>query len=126
MTNSNAVPKQLKPFQPGDPRINRKGRPKTADALKALILSVLDEPAYVDDKPVIIAGHHATRGEMMLREMINSRKPQDRQQILDRAYGKVPNNVNLGGPDGGQLTVVTSVVHKRVDDGEGNSDDAQG
>ena len=43
--NSGTVPKQLKPFVKGDPRINRKGRPKSFDALRSLAQEIAHEAA---------------------------------------------------------------------------------
>jgi hypothetical protein len=51
-----------KPFTKGDPRINRKGRPKSFDALRVLAQEIAHEPITV------VNGHRATVAEMILRK----------------------------------------------------------
>lgn len=113
MANKNPSPENR--FKPGDPRINRKGRPKTSDDLKALGLSLLHEPARdKDGNPVVIDGHVATNLEMVLRRMM-----QDKRQaadLLDRVFGKVPNAVDLRGKDGEAFT-----IHLKWDDGDNDT-----
>lgn len=102
--NSKTVPKQLKPFVKGDPRINRKGRPRTSDQLKDLGLSLLHEPAKdKDGKPLIIDGHVATNLEMILRRMMSDKRQS--ADLLDRVYGKPAQPVQLSGPDDGPIPV---------------------
>jgi len=76
----------LKPFQPGtDPRRNTKGRPKSFKQLRALAVSIAQEP--VKD------GDTVTRIEKLLREMIKSDNPSDHALLLKYAYGNVPDEV---------------------------------
>lgn len=94
--NSNAVPKQLKPFVKGDPRINRKGRPRVSDELRDLFLDVLHERATTKDgAPVVVDGHVATNVELIVRQMI--RNPKQFEQVLTRAFGKVPDQTIVNG-----------------------------
>ena len=100
----------LKPFKPGDVRINRRGRPKVADELRALLLEVLHEKALTTDgASVTVNGHAVTNIELIIRQMI--RNPRLFEQVLNRAYGKVPDNVKVSGVNDTQIEIVTRVVY---------------
>ena len=88
MSNSNTVPKQLKPFVKGDPRINRKGRPKSFDALRELAQQIAHEPVMIGDKKITVT-------EAILRQWAQSKNPQLQKGFLEIAYGKVPDDVNV-------------------------------
>ena len=91
-------------FVKGDPRINRKGRPRTFDQLRRLALSLLNEPAKgPDGRPLVIDGHVATNVEIILRSAM--RNPRFAQWILEVAYGKVPDKVEVSGRDGAPIEV---------------------
>ena len=93
-----------KGFVKGDPRINRKGRPRTFDQLRRLALSLLNEPAKAPDgQPLVIDGHVATNVETILRSAM--RNPRLVQWILEVAYGKVPDKVEVSGRDGAPIEV---------------------
>ena len=93
-----------KGFVKGDPRINRKGRPRTFDQLRRLALSLLNEPAKgPDGRPLVIDGHVATNVEIILRSAM--RNPRFAQWILEVAYGKVPDKVEVSGRDGAPIEV---------------------
>ena len=47
--NTPRVPSQLVPFFPGDPRINRKGRPKTTDVVRKLAQAIAYEEVSEQD-----------------------------------------------------------------------------
>jgi len=82
-----------KGFVKGDPRINRKGRPRTFDQLRRLAISILSEPAKgADGQPIVIDGHIATNVEIILRTAMRS--PRFAQLLLEVAYGKVPDSLN--------------------------------
>lgn len=114
MANSKTVPKQLTPFVKGDPRINRKGRPRTSDQLKDLGLALLHEPAKdKNGQPVVIDGHVATNLEMILRRMMSDKRQS--ADLLDRVYGKVPQAVQHEGEGGGPVVLRVEYVNKRTD-----------
>lgn len=108
-------------------QINRKGRPKSFDALRALAQSIANEVAVtkgVIDKdgtvrvppgPVIIEGHVATVAEMILRSWANSKDPRLVIAFFEYAYGKVPikqENYNL------DLDQLTPEELERIANGE--------
>lgn len=103
-------PQNLKPFVKGDKRINRKGRPKSFDALRKLAQSIAAEELQSTDGDVI------TRIEALLRVMSTSRNPADRKTFLEYAFGKPKDEVELNG--GNALTVVI----KKASDASRNTD----
>ena len=86
-------------FKKGDPRINRKGRPKSFKAFRDLVQSVGNEVAK-DSKgdPIIIDGHVATVAEMIVRTWSKDKRQQ--RDFVEYGYGKVPNPVELTGGEG--------------------------
>ena len=88
----------LKPFTKADPRINRKGRPKSFDAFRELALQIAHEPAtQKDGLPFILDGHVVTKTEMILRQWAASKDPRLQQAFIQIAYGKVPDEVKISG-----------------------------
>ena len=80
----------LKPFRPGpDPRRNTKGRPKSFKQLRALIVSIAQEP--------IKDGDERTRIEDMIRRMLRSDNPSDRALSLKYGWGNVPEQLEVKG-----------------------------
>lgn len=80
--------KRGKPFQNGDKRINRKGRPKDGKRLskyvQAFLLEQIDADGFI-------------RLDSILMQMANSKFPADRKELLERAYGKVREEIELSG-----------------------------
>lgn len=82
-------------FTKGDPRINRKGRPKSFDALRELAQQIGHEEALVDGEPLVISGHRVTVTEKILREWADGRDRRLQQAFIEIAYGKVPDKVDV-------------------------------
>jgi PBSX family phage terminase large subunit len=80
----------LKPFTKGDPRINRKGRPKSFDALRELAQQIAHEAATKDRAPLVIDGHIVTITEAILRQWAQSKDARLQMAFVEAAYGKTP------------------------------------
>ncbi len=92
--NKNLAP----PFTKGDPRINRKGRPKSFDALRTLAQEISGELLQSTN------GETVTRIEALLRVMSSSKNPADRGLFLAYAYGKPPQPIG-GSPELGPIKI---------------------
>ena len=116
--NSSTVPKQLKPFVKGDPRINRKGRPKSFDALRSLAQEIAHEAAKQSKEqggqPVVIDGHIVSITEAIMRSWAMSKDPRLQQKFIEVAYGQVPSVTRLEGMDGGPIQVT---ITRKADGG---------
>ena len=107
MPNNPNAAKNLKPFKKGDPRINRKGRPRNFDAMRELAQSIAHETAKKPDgEPLVIDGHIATVAEMVMRTWATSKNPQLQRAFVEYAFGKVPERQEHTGADGEPLKVV--------------------
>lgn len=84
-----------KGFVKGDNRINRKGRPKSFDALRELGQQIAHESLTMND------GSKRTAVEVIMRKMAT----ENPERFLEIAFGKVPNPVEVSGPDGGPIKV---------------------
>jgi hypothetical protein len=119
--SSNTTPKQLggatgKGFVKGDPRINRKGRPRSFDALRDLAQSIAHEE--VKDgagQPAVIDGHIVTKAELIMRTWAQSKDPRLQQAFIEVAYGKTAQQVELSGKNGGPIELIVKYVNKRND-----------
>ena len=99
-------------FSKGDPRINRKGRPKTFDALRVLAQQVAHEAALVSGEPLVINGHTVSVAEAILRQWAQSRNWQLQRQFMEVAFGKVPDDVHINDKE---ALVVRVVNEAQVD-----------
>ena len=77
-------------FQKGDPRINRKGRPKSFDALRELAQQIAHEPTQI-----VVDGHKVTVAEAILRQWAQSKNPQLQRAFIEVAFGKVPDKLDV-------------------------------
>jgi hypothetical protein len=80
-------------FRRGDPRINKNGRPKSFDALRALAQQIAHEKAKAGGEVVVIDGHAVTIAESILRQWATSKSPALQQRFMEIAFGKVPQPV---------------------------------
>jgi len=100
----------LKPFTKGDPRINRKGRPKSFDALRELAQQIAHEAAQTGGQPLVINGHTVTVAEAILRQWATSKNPQLQRAFMEVAFGKVPDKVEMSGRDGEAIETVLKII----------------
>ena len=144
---SNPNPSPATRLKPGDPRINRKGRPPTFDAWRALLQDIANEPAVqtkrdgegkrlvlikipklFDGKPVfeqdgitpVMIDHYATNAEMVARQIMSD--PKRQVMFIEGAYGKVPQAVTVGNPDGSKFTWAQFIQQGKDDTDTGASD----
>lgn len=78
----------LKPFKKGDKRINRKGRPKSFDALRALAKQIAHETLETKQGEMTVV-------EAIMRQWAGDKKHQ--KDFIEVAYGKVPDELKQSG-----------------------------
>ena len=94
-----------KGFVKGDPRINRKGRPKDFDKLRELAKAISHEVATKDGKQIIVNDKIATVAEIILRQWAQSKDPRLQMAFVEFAYGKPPQKQEIVGKEGGPVTL---------------------
>ena len=93
-------------FSKGDPRINRKGRPKSFDALRELGQQIAHEEAKTGGAQLVINGHVVTVAEAILRQWAQSKDPRLQMAFIEIAFGKAPTRNELTGANGGGITFI--------------------
>ena len=73
-----------KGFVKGDPRINRKGRPRSSDELRKLAQAIANETTTDNE------GNKITTVVAILRSWATSKQPSLQIAFVEYAYGKVP------------------------------------
>jgi len=89
-----------KRFVKGDPRINRKGRPKSFDAFRALGLQIASETVAAaskkfGDTPPHPALASLTVAEYILRKWALSSDPHLQRAFTEVAFGKIPDELKI-------------------------------
>ena len=97
-----ANPNPSRPFTKGDPRINRKGRPKSFDGLRELAQLIGHEAVSVGDKKLTVT-------EAILRQWAQSKNPILQRAFIEIAFGKVPDRTELTGADGKPLKIKVTI-----------------
>ncbi len=93
-------------FTKGDARINRKGRPRDFDALRALAQQVAHEPARTaDGQPLVVNGKPVTLTEAILRKWAVSHDTRLQMAFIEITYGKVPAPIEVSGLGGGPVEI---------------------
>jgi hypothetical protein len=97
-------------FKKGDKRINRKGRPKSFDALRQEAQKIAGEILASD------SGNAISRINLILLDWATSKDPRKQQLFMEYAYGKVPQKEEITGADGGAQKMIIEVVRRGSDD----------
>ena len=95
-----------KGFVKGDPRINRKGRPRTFDQCRELAQAIAHEELLLKD------GTQITVAEAVLRSWAKSKEPALQKAFIEYAFGKVPDKLETTGLEN-KTNLVLHFDHER-------------
>jgi hypothetical protein len=101
------------PFVKGDPRINRKGRPKSFDKLRSLAVEMASEQAVdKNGEPILLHGKPVTNAQLIMYQWLTDKKYQ--KDFIEVAFGKVPQGVQLTGENGGAIKVDNENINRGI------------
>jgi len=114
MANNPNAKDNLKPFEKGDKRINRKGRAiRGFDALRKEWQDIWSEIMFDGNgQPIIdeVTGKALTRLRGRMRIATSSRNHQEFRTALEYAYGKPKEEIDLSNSDGSLQKVIIEYV----------------
>ena len=94
----------LTPFKKGDPRINRKGRPRNFDKLRKLVQSIgIEVVLDKQGRPLLVDGETITRVQAILRQWASD--PKHQRDFIEYGWGKVPQPLDM--TSGGEKLDIT-------------------
>lgn len=105
-----------RPFVAGDSRINRKGRPKSFEALRKEAIKLAGEiviAQQANGEPMELSRIHA-----ILLDWASSDDPQAQKLFVEYAYGKVPQKEEITGANGEAQKLIIEVVRRGSANGE--------
>ena len=96
----------LTPFKKGNPRINRKGRPRNFDKLRKLVQSIgIEVVLDKQGRPLLVDGKTITRVQAILRQWASD--PKHQRDFIEYGWGKVPQPIGLDVTSGGKPLDIT-------------------
>jgi hypothetical protein len=95
-----------KGFVKGDPRINRKGRPRSFDQLRKLAQEIAD--LEVTDRK----GNKLRLAEAILRSWAGSKEPILQKAFMEYAFGKVPDKLETDSLEN-KTTLILHYAHEK-------------
>jgi len=95
-----------KPFVKGDPRINRKGRPRSFDELRKLGQAIAQETVTTS------RGTRITLAEAILWSWAESKEPILQKAFMEYSFGKVPDKLETN-PLEERKTLILYYGHER-------------
>jgi len=94
----------LTPFKKGDPRINRKGRPRNFDKLRKLVQSIgIEVVLDKQGRPLLVDGETITRVQAIMRQWASD--PKHQRDFIEYGWGKVPQPLDM--TSGGEKLDIT-------------------